>query len=310
MVAFLMAVIANVRPHIVAGAAQAAPVPGPPAVGDCVLDPVPVSAWVWSSSPLESTNITATTSAADMSYPRQQMQPCSGPRYGEVVAVIANPHAPVVAGDAANSYIGDPNMDSCHSSALQYLGLATPPAHWEPFVQSTSAMSRPSIRQEAAGQHWVACVVGLRPSAGTPGPAAGRLYASSIRDAFHTGHERNQLGSCSPAIDWELPAGFSSCGLRHSLELFAFGSTGEHPMTRSALELSCQLLVRELTGIPDPTAGGALSIQVHAQILNATDIPTSQIPGNSGLQCGVITTGSRKLTGSLLALGRQPIPLA
>lgn len=41
---FLVAVVAGIRPHLVSGAGQAAPVPGPPVIGrDCVLGPPPRS---------------------------------------------------------------------------------------------------------------------------------------------------------------------------------------------------------------------------------------------------------------------------
>ena len=60
--------------------------------------------------------------------------------------------------------------------------------------------------------------------------------------------------------------------------------------------------------MPDPTAGGALSIQIHVQDDSGTAITPPQVPAHSNLACGVTTTGSRKLDGSLLTLGRQSIP--
>ncbi len=62
--------------------------------------------------------------------------------------------------------------------------------------------------------------------------------------------------------------------------------------------------------MPDPTAAGALSIQIHVEDGSSAAITTPQVPAHAGLACGIATTGERKLRGSLLALGRQPIPWA
>ncbi len=86
--------------------------------------------------------------------------------------------------------------------------------------------------------------------------------------------------------------------------------TGDRPVSREQLQLTCQQLVRQLTAMPDPTAAGALSIQINIQDMNSVAVTTQQVPANSVLRCGVATTGTRKLRGSLLALGRQPIPWA
>ena len=81
-------------------------------------------------------------------------------------------------------------------------------------------------------------------------------------------------------------------------------------MTRIQIERTCQQLVRQLTAMPDPTAAGALSIQIDIENHTLTPVTTPQVPAHASLACGVTTTGNRKLRGSLLALGRQPIPWA
>jgi len=295
----LVAVVAGLRPHLVAGAAQSAPVPGPPAVGDCVLDPLPA----------DPVGDTTTSGGTVPVYPALQIRSCSGTRYAEVVSVIAAPSPVVVQGPTANPYLVDPNLGRCYSVALRYLGVPTPPVlrFWELNLQFTVALSRPSSRQEAAGQHWAACVV--KPTGVTYDSAADQQYGSSIRDALHTGRKRDQLGSCAPTVDWNASGGGAYCAGPHSLEIFAFGGSGEHPVSRSQLELTCQQLVRRLTAMPDPTAGGALSIQIHVADDSSAVITTAQVPAHSHQTCGV-TTGTRKLGGSLIALGRQPIPWA
>jgi len=308
----LVAVVAGLRPHLVTGSAQAAPVPGPPVAGDCVLDPVP--------GPLMRAIATAASGGTVPVFPAQQIRPCTGTRYGEITAVIAAPKPAVVKGDDANGrYLDDPNQKSCFFAAMQYVGMTTQPIQrfWQTSLQITSALSRPSPRQEAAGQRWAACIVTLRPSdpasatatAPAPAPASPR-YGSSIRSALQTGRQRDQLSNCTAAVDWTGGPATDGCRQPHALEILAYGDSGDHPVTRVQVELTCQQLARQLTGMPDPTAAGALSIQIHIEDNNGAAITTPQVPAHSILVCGITTTGSRKLRGSLLALGREPIPWA
>jgi len=307
---FLVVVVAGLRPHLVTGAAQAAPVPGPPVVGDCVLDPVP--------GPPMRALVTDASGGTVPVYPAQQIRPCTGTRYGEITAVIATPKPTVVKGrGTSDRYLDDPNQTSCAFAAAPYVGMTTQPIQgfWQTYLQITSGLSRPSARQQAAGQRWAACIVTLRPS--DPGSATATApaqavaqYGSSLRDALHTGRQRDQLGTCIPAVDWDRGPVTDGCRQPHTLEILAFGDSGDHPVTRAQVELSCRQLVRDLTAMPDPTAAGALSIQIHVEDSSSTAITTPQVPAHSYLACGITTTGSRKLRGSLIALGRQPIPWA
>ncbi len=94
------------------------------------------------------------------------------------------------------------------------------------------------------------------------------------------------------------------------MEMLGTGDSGDHPVTRTQVELSCQQLVRQLTAMADPTAAGALSIQINIQDNSSTVITAPQVPSHSNLASGVTTTGTRKLNGGLLNLGQQPIPWA
>jgi len=250
-------------------------------------------------------------------YPAQQIRTCTGDRYGEITAVIAVPKSTVVKGDNANNFhLYDPNEDSCVPTAMLYVGLTTQPLQrfWQTYLQINTGLSRPSPRQEAAGQHWAACIVTLQPNgpaqatATAPGQAAPR-YGKSIRNALTTGEQRDQLGTCLPA-GWDGEVVSEGCSHPHSMEMLGTGDSGDHPVTRTQVELSCQQLVRQLTAMADPTAAGALSIQINVQDNSSTVITTAQVPAHSNLACGVTTTGNRKLRGSLIALGRQPIPWA
>jgi len=302
---FLVVVVAGLRPDLVTGAAQAAPVPGPPVVGDCVLDPVP--------GPPMRALVTDASGGTVPVYPAQQIRPCTGTRYGEIAAVIAIPKPTVVQGGGGR-YLDDPNQTSCAFAAAPYVGARTQPIQgfWQTYLQITSGLSRPSALQQAAGQRWAACIVTLPPSDPAPATAtapapAGSRYGSSIRNALHTGQQRDQLSSC-PALDVRANGG---CWQPHAVEILAGGDSGAHPVARVQIEETCRQLVRQLTAMPDPTAAGALSIQTYVEgNSSSAAITTPQVPAHSGLTCGVTTTGSRKLRGSLLALGRQPIPWA
>ena len=298
----LVAVITGLRPDRVAGVAQATAVAGPPAVGECVVDPLPKPQLGVTAPVLANSGGTVPV------YPAQQIQPCTGARYGEITAVIAAPKPTVVTGDDTDGrFLNDPNEGSCSEPAQRYLGTTTEPTQsfWQGrILQFSVALSRPSTRQEAAGQRWAACIVTLPASDQVSAPPR---YGSSLRDAVHTGRYRDQLGDCISNFDWD--GGLISCTQLHLLEVMGWGDSGDHPVTGAQLESSCQQLVRQLTAMPDPTAGGALSIQIGAKEGNRIAIRPSQVPAHSAVSCGV-TTANRELRGSLLGLGRQPIPWA
>ena len=195
LVLVLVAVVASRQTHRVAGSAQTAPVPGPPAVGDCVLDALP--------GPGPGTTVTASSDGTVPAYPAQQIRPCTAARYGEIVSVIATPQPAVVKRDFDSTYLDDPNRDSCVAAAVQYVGMTTQliQRFWRPFLQVTFALSNPSPRQEAAGQHWAACIVAPQPSDSATDTRSAQQYGRSIRDALHTGAQRDQLGSCTTTAD-------------------------------------------------------------------------------------------------------------
>jgi len=296
----LVAVVAGLRPQLVTGAAQSTPIQRPPGVGDCVVNPLP-------APKLGVVAVTADSGGTVPVYPAQQIQPCTGARYGEITAVIAAPKPTVVTGDDADGrFLNDPNESNCFVAAQQYLGMTTPPtkSFWQGrILQFSVALSRPSPGQQAAGQRWAACIVTLPP----PDPAsAPSRYGNSIRNAVHTGRYRDQLGSCIPNFDWD--GGLAMCSQPHVLELMGWGDSGDHLVAGVQVERSCQQLVHQLTAMPDPTAGGDLSIQIGVKEGNRVAIRPSQVPAHSRISCGVTTSGDRKLRGSLLALGQQPIP--
>jgi len=262
MALVLVAAVTGLRPNLVSGAGQAGPIPGPPVVGDCVLYPLPDSALVASTA-------TASPGGTVPVYPAQEIQPCTAARYGEIVSVIANPK-PTVKGDYAN----DPNAASCLLAANQYVGMMTTKpilGFWQASLLGTVALFGPSLRQKTVGQHWAACIVSLPPPTPTltdPAPPP-EQYDSFIHNALHTGQQRDQLGICPPAGN-EFDGGLDTGGCRrpHAFERLGSGVTGDRPVSREQLQLTCQQLVRQLTAMPDPTAAGALSIQINIQVMN------------------------------------------
>ena len=107
-----LAVLPNLSSRAISGAATQAPVPGPPAVGDCVIRRG-TSPW----SPLDTTSTVPGTRS--YAYPRLEISRCTGSRFGEVVKIIPHPVKPsiTVSADGGISEINDPNLDSCQAAA-------------------------------------------------------------------------------------------------------------------------------------------------------------------------------------------------
>lgn len=306
VVAVLVAVLANVRPQLRAGSPQAVPVPGPPAIGDCVMDPFPGESVLPVPDP-------ATAGGTVPIYPAQTIQPCAGARYGEVVAVFPHPLPYVVKGDdSTGRYVQDPNVDKCSPLLSAYLGMVeeTISGFWAPDLSINGGLSRPSIRQMTAGQRWAACVISVQPPDASADPLTWPRYGASLRNALETGAERNLLGRCPALVDWTAQPATGSCASPHVLELLAYAGSGNRSMDRAQVDLSCRQFANQLTGIPDPTAAGALDVQVHVEDGDNAVITGPQIPPASFVQCGVVVLDGRKLAGSLLGLGRAPLPWA
>lgn len=293
----LVAVIANLHPALRAGVGQAASVPRPPAIGDCVLSPIANPA---NGVPHQTTAHPAPSGPV---YPVYPTAPCAAGHFGEITAIIATPRPRVEKGSADDRFTDDPNEDSCGLAAWHYVGIPEEALHtfWQPALQTNVAVAGPSTRQEATGQHWAACIVTLEPAEAIP------RYSTSIRNALHTGTQSDHLSNCTDKAigDDAITVG---CQQRHAMEIFAYGGTGAELVSRSQVETTCKETVRQLTAMPDPTAGGALSIQIHVAKADGIAVTASQVPPHASLVCAVITAGKRTLNGSLLALGRQPVP--
>lgn len=289
-------VVPAMRPSRIDGAAVAEPVPGPPNVGDCALDPVESMLSLLAGSPDQ-----------DYRYPSSNLQACEGPRYAEVVAVIPEPVEPTVTGARGAWSVDDPNTDSCYRSVATYIGTfdgaAAESVSWYPYLLVQASVSSPTPRQQADGQHWLACLA----FAGGYG-AETEPYDGTLREASTTGNQRDLIGHCSAGVDGNNAYSSGGCGDPHRYEMFAGAGTGEVGVDRSVLEASCADTLAEVTGLADVTAAGRLAVTVTASDMYGNPVEGPQLPASTTLSCGLLTVGNRQLDGSLLALGDEPLP--
>jgi hypothetical protein len=314
IIAVVLAVAAeipDVMTRNVPGIALAAPVEAAPAVGDCITDPIDPS---WNDLGLQA------GAAPTYIYPQVAAGRCQGRRYGEITAIIPDPTEPVVTasnnGTNRSLNVADPNMDICEPASYQYVGIpmtGTDPspllAGWSPpLLKIATAASTPSLRQQAAGQHWLACIVQLQTSAGLPAAADQERYDRTIRNALFTGQERDRLGLCVTGEHLDaLDGGEIVCTTDHHSEVFGSRTTGAQPVARTDLLSTCRQVVTRLTNMDTIVAAG-LTVEVVAADSTRAPITATFIPAATRVRCGVSSAGHRALVGSLLELGSRPIP--
>ncbi len=281
-------VFAGLQPRRVAGSPRALSVPGPPTVGDCVPDPVNPA--LWGTVPYD--------------YPQLQFEACDGFRYGEVVAVLANPAKPPAStGNGNGVSVSDPNPTTCLEAGSLYVGAVPLFLHWAPRIYSFSAPFSPSPLQQAVGQHWVACA-GFIPA--NDAQTAVVHYAGSLRDAMSTGNERDILGFCGSGDDWTT--GYVLCSSPHDFQVLASGRAAGGDVARDELQRTCVQSAQRLTALPDATDAGALAVEVQSIDNTGASVDTRAGPAEATLGCGINTVDSRRLVGSLVALGDLAIP--
>ena len=297
--ALVVLAVPALRTTRIDGAARTIDIPRPPAVGDCVTE-----AWTMTWSDYDPAR-----SLFD-NYAQMPLEPCAGERFGEVVAVLDDPQRPGPADSSAGSGFTDLNLTLCGTAVSTYLG-ATPArisagVAWSPSVLSWWPMvSSPSDLQLAAGQRWLACIVG-------PGPAGGseKAYEGTLRNSVTTGVARDRSGLCND--DPGLSDGYSgdACSRPHTTQLLAQAPTPGTATPMVRLRDSCAAAAAALTGLADPTAGGALTVVVVVDDLSGRTTADPVAPHGS-LQCALTSTDpSRTLSGGLMGLGDDPIPWA
>lgn len=299
--AVLLVAVPALRPSKISGIAQAAPVPGPPVVGDCVTDPIPYSA--------SEIGIPSPVPGA-FDYPSLTIGACEGPRFGEVVAVIAVPAAVTVSVDGDVTTVMDPNLQQCLLASRSYVGMLSTIdsnlAPWTPVTSAPTSASQPVPRQRAAGQNWIACLTYAPASIASQ--TVVNPYTGTLKNAVSTGYQSDQLGFCGATFSPQAYEAAGACTRPHEYQQLAVRSTGERTFTEVELTQTCAVAAKAVMG---RAAGGDFTVVVAVLDSNGrSEAVTGDIPPNSGLQCGIAVTGDRLLGGSVVALGEKPIPWA
>ena len=300
-VLLVAAAVPRLLPQPIAGTAVLASIPGPPAVGACVTPPA--DGWH-----------PGRRVRGELTYPPTTTRPCSSSRDGEVIATIpaAEVIRPLATGADPTSDV-DRNADRCNAELNSYLGLAaasSPVAQtvWQPLATLATTVAGPTALQRAFGQHWLSCIAYV---AGVDGAGVG--YGRSLRAGYTSGRLPAAAARCLLTADPQLPTPVP-CSTPHQAEFFGSGWSAT-PVT--ALTPTCRQLVQHLTGMPDPTAGGALTIetaQQRVQIVTFDAGGTSTVGRPTGQTlvpvCLVAVSAHHALAGPLVDLGSAPVPWA
>lgn len=270
-----------------------APIPGAPSVGDCVLQP--------------NNGATATTedAAGALRYESLSASPCTGARYGEVASIIpadqVQPPGSVTPDSTDATDPGDPNLNLCNSRATALLGVGKPDTpqvlftYWSPAVNVGSMVVGPTPLQLAMGQHWLAClsfVIGL--------DGQSVRYDRPLAQTFRAGAPPPAFAMCVMSAD-PTSVLIVRCMQPHEAEVIGYGDPAASP---TALQATCEQLVKKVTGMADPTASGQL------KIYSTTPTPPTDTGFSESPVCMITTArAGHELVGPLLGLESRPVPL-
>ena len=304
VVAIVAALAGNARTKLVAGHGLTEQLPDPPAVGDCVLEAL-------SESVLNAFDRTVEI----RDFPSARISPCTGSRYGEVVAVLDTGLDYTAPSDG--DVWGDPKSPAnrCSSAVELYLGVPAADdrsSRWSPTASVAVAGLGPGPVLTDAGQRWVACVVvSLAESANDP--RGTQRFTGTLQDALETLRLPPQLAQCAPSLPDPTLGSVSMipCDRPHSAELLGFAwSDRPDNATKSRLAHECPELIGMLTGLADPTAHGRLRVRATSMQLppDASDTDPDAV-GPVYYYCGVEATSGLLLTGPMLGLDNGPLPI-
>ncbi|MTD12805.1 hypothetical protein GIS00_02450 [Nakamurella sp. YIM 132087] len=255
------------------------PIPGPPAVGDCLT-----------------TVVRAHDALADAvgrvpMYRSDVAEPCSGRRVGEVVAVLTDPE-PVrtvsvqYPGQGIGQALEDPNERTCSAAAAEYLGLPPDEGMWEAETSVISAVQviGPSAVQAASGQSWAACVL---QNAAAGDAASG--FAGSVQGALSRFPALPDLLICEP-----MP-----CDGPHRQEYLA-DANFTAPAVLAEVQASCESYARERTGLAELPEIDGLTVVL---ITDPDQLAKASRARPALVTCALHANSERLLTGSLLGVG-------
>ena len=283
-------VVANVGGRRVAGDAAREPIPGPPRVGDCLVEPPggEQSAMLFSGAPVQ----------------HVRTGPCGSVNYGEVV-LVAEPSGGFPLRTVGALVSIEPR--ECSPYAREYLRhtvgapeLASSGRPWRPLATRRLGVIGPDRDQFADGQVWLACVAYPRTSP----------YAGSVRARGDGPTDTGAASAFSTCQSWSLTQERADvpCGQPHISESFGIlGVDGAGGPPSPDLVASCGLLITALTGMADPTAGGALTVTVDEP--QAPTWTQSTESYRRRFTCRVEAAGHQPLTRSLLGWENRALPL-
>jgi hypothetical protein len=273
----------------VAGSPVPIDVPPPPRVGHCLAE-----------LEFERRN-GGSMAAADRV---DQTVDCARPHVGEVIAVGPTASFPRTKNGSATV----PDLGTCAEILHSYMGVAgslqsgDQLGPWQPPASGRFWYMRPDELEQRAGAGWLACVVSSR-----HGPVTG-----SVADAYADRARANPLAICH--FDGTVRFAVSvPCVEPHAAEVFGWRTADVAVTNQEALDASCRQLAQRLTGMPDPTAGGALRVRTlrvytdNNGVLQAGDPP---VPwhGYGRAVCSLVAEPPRLLGDTLTGLGDRPVP--
>jgi hypothetical protein len=306
VVAVIAALVGNARTKQVGGVAHRGPIPGPPQVGECVLDAPGRSA-------LESLAGASVDQGSEADYPSFRLGACAPQRFGEVAGVLPDGlDRPANHGDPW----GDPDSPqrSCSDMVDDYIASNTHPGEgldWWPAPSTWPIVIAPDAVQRVDGQRWLACAVSGFDPVGGNGDGIGIAYTGSVRGMMRTLRFPPELAQCLDNQPSASGSRLVECHQPHRAELLAVTfSSDPHSVDADALADRCVQLARSMTGLVDPTAGGRLQVRTIAAAL-PPDPAAADAAGANPMQwsCTVEPLGGRVLVGPLLGLDGAPVPL-
>jgi hypothetical protein len=272
----------------ISGSAQPAPIPGSPVVGDC-LDALPMRRSALDYLPPVLAGVTG---------------PCDEANHGEVVSVVADVD---VFPRTTENGMSRPESLACDPLVRDYLGWpltetaaaavdeSTPAIQWRALNTVSSGLIGPDIRQYLAGQRWLACVA-------YPEFAP---FPRSLRGSARGGPSANTFAACLPTSVGSIGS-WMSCVQPHRTEFFGWAT---QPPRDADLEASCADWVRQLTGMTDPTRGGELAVDIlHPTGSKSDGEVTTSAGTDRRVLCSLSVAGPRRLVGTLIGSGDQPLP--
>jgi hypothetical protein len=270
--------------HGLSGVATAVEFPGPPAVGDCLIDPLDE----------------ATRFPYERDRPVPQYGACAGHLTLGEVAAIQSP-APTDLAVGLDEHVG------CRGVALTYAGLVErdssfgipgsdpgDPVSWQYSIAAETGWIG-QIPWSPSASEWAACVVR---------PIGQFQNVGTLSGSFTGGVLPTEYGTCWMSPDVTAAMRMINCSFPHAAELIAIGRVDDAGATGwDRVVESCTEQARLVMRRTDPTADGLLAIRV---------LPDGSYPAgrDRNVTCFVTAADARMLMGSLIGLAADQVRFA